>query len=499
MLRHIAAEDPDRPAIVGRDARMTYGELHTDSRRISAALAHAFMDARAMATSGAHPPLPPVVAICLSTAFDTARAVVAVEAGARILTVIDAHWPVALQMQLIVTTGAAAVITDVPTIRAALHSAGWSGLVVGLDGLARTPSPASAHADTNADANAAADDAPFLMLTSSGTTGPPKAFLKTRRQYAANIDVSRDHLGARDRVATFAPGPMSYSLTLYTLFEVLATGGRMHVADRLDELWLSSRVHDEHITRLVAVPAAVTALTDAARRHPARYDGIDLIVTGGAGFPASARAAVADALPHARTISYFGTGELGFIGDDRAGHDSIRLYPQVEARVRGDDGSELAPGELGSLWVRSPSCSAAYLAGTAAAPLTDGDGWASVHDQGRLRGRDFTFVGRAGDVVTTGGHTVALDEVERAFDGMPGLSAWCAIAESDDRLGLRIALVTEGDAPPAAELRRWARERLAPAARPRRWHTVAELPRTAGGKIRRAAVADLVAVGRGRS
>ena len=212
MLRRITTEDPDRPAIVGRDARMTYGELHADSRRTSTALAHALADACATATSGAHPPLPPVIAICLSTAFDTARAVVAVEAGARILTVIDAHWPVALQMQLIVTTGAAAVITDVPTIRAALHSAGWSGLVIGLDDLARTPSPASTHAE------ASADDAPFLMLTSSGTTGPPKAFLKTRRQYAANIDVSRDHLGARDGVATFAPGPLSYSLTLYTLF-----------------------------------------------------------------------------------------------------------------------------------------------------------------------------------------------------------------------------------------------------------------------------------------
>ena len=73
MLRRIAAEDPDRPAIVGRDARMTYGELHTDSRRISTALAHAFMDARAMATSGAHPPLPPVVAICLLTIREMAR------------------------------------------------------------------------------------------------------------------------------------------------------------------------------------------------------------------------------------------------------------------------------------------------------------------------------------------------------------------------------------------------------------------------------------------
>lgn len=131
--------------------------------------------------------------------------------------------------------------------------------------------------------------------------------------------------------------------------------------------------------------------------------------------------------------------------------------------------------------------------------LTDADGWASVHDQGRLRDRDFTFVGRRGDVVTTGGHTVALDEVDRAFEGMPGLSACCAIAESDERLGTRIVLVTEGVAPPAAEMRRWAKQHLAPASVPRRWYALPELPRTSGGKIRRAAVADLVALGKGRA
>lgn len=485
MLRRIAAEDPDRSAIVGRGACMTYGELHTESRRLSETLERVLPK-----IPGDASPLPPLVAICLSTAFDTARIVVAVEAGDRILTVIDAHWPVALQTQLIVTSGAAAVITDAPTLRDALRSSEWPGLVLELADLgtegALVPDEPS-------------DDAPFLLLTSSGTTGTPKAFLKTRAQYAANIDVSRAHLGAEDRVATFAPGPMSYSLTLYTLFEVLATGGELHVADRLDELWLTSRVHDEGITRLVTVPPAVPTLVDAALRHPGRHDGIELIVTGGAALSESARTAVSAALPHARTISYFGTGELGFIGDDRAGDEGIRLYAQVEARVRDDDGNDLAPGELGSLWVRSPSCSTEYLPGTTSASLTDSDGWASVHDQGRLHGRDFTFAGRRGDVVTTGGHTVALDEVERAFEGMPDLGACCAIAESDHRRGTRIALVVEGDAPPAAMLREWARGRLAPASMPRRWHHLPEFPRTSGGKIRRAAVTALIAEGPGRS
>lgn len=490
MLHHVATADPDRPAIVGTDARLTYGELHTQSRRISASLDRVL--ATTPSESPGHPPLPPIVAICLSSTFDTARIVVAAEAGDRILTVIDPQWPVALQLQLIVACEVTAVITDVPSLRDALRSSGWPGLVLGLADVGPTASAIPATGETPA-------DSPFLLLTSSGTTGAPKAFLKTRTHYAANIDVSRSYLGADDRVATFAPGPMSYSLTLYTLFEVLATGGELHVADRLDDLWLTTRVHDEGITRVVTVPAAVSTLVDAALRHPGRYDAIEFIVSGGAALSAATRARAARGLPHATTIGYFGTGELGFIGDDRAGDGNIRLYPHVEARVRDDEGNDLSPGELGSLWVRSPSCSTTYLRSTTSMPLSDAHGWASVHDQGRLRDRDFAFVGRHGDVVTTGGHTIALDEVERAFEGMPGLGSCCAIAQQDDRLGTRIALVVEGEAPATAELRGWARDRLAPASVPRRWYAVPKFPRTAGGKIRRAAVAELVTRGGGRS
>ncbi|WP_341946855.1 class I adenylate-forming enzyme family protein [Microbacterium sp. LWH11-1.2] len=489
-LRRLAAEDPTRSAIVGEDDRLTYGDLYAESRRISAALDR-LLPASAVDAE------PPIVAVCLRTAFDTARMVVAAEAGDRILTVIDAHWPVPLQTQQLATTRASAIVTDAPALRGALRAAEWPGLVLGLADLGCAD--LDLIGPVPADPTPIAEDAPFLLLTSSGTTGTPKVFLKTRAQYAANIDVSRRHLGTADDIATFAPGPMSYSLTLYALFEVLATGGRLHVADRLDDLWLTSRVHDEGITRLVTVPAALHALADAATRTHGRYDGIELIVTGGAALSADARTRITAALPRARAVGYFGTGELGFIGDDRGGGEMIRLYPQVQAQVRDDHGAVLPPGAFGTLWVRSRSCSTGYLPGTTTTSLTDADGWASVHDQGRLRDRDFAFVGRRGDVVTTGGHTVALDEVERAFDGMPDLGAACAIAEVRPALGVRIALVVEGEGPPPAELRAWAKGRLAPASVPRRWYSLPELPRTSGGKIRRAAVAELIAVGQGRA
>lgn len=361
--------------------------------------------------------------------------------------------------------------------------------------------PASTDPDLPASASGEAShpspDAPFLLLTSSGTTGAPKAFLKTRRQYSANIDVSREHLGATTGVDTFAPGPLSFSLTLYALFESLGTGGTVHLADRLDELWLTPRLREEAITRIVTVPSALHALAEAAERDPARLSGLDTVISCGAALPPSTRRRFAALAPQARVISCFGAAELGFIGDSRGTDGTIRLYPLVQARVRDDGGVDLPDGELGTLWVRSPSCSDAYLGGSGT-PLADAEGWATVHDQGRLHGRDFSFSGRRGDVVTTGGYTVALDTVERAFDGMPGLGAVCAIAQPHASLGAVITLVVEGEAPDWLRLRTWARSRLPSASVPRRWRAVPELPRTSGGKVRRAAVAELLSERRSR-
>ena len=487
MLRLLSVEDPDRTAIVAAGACLSYRELYAQASAISAVL-----DAIAARGSAASDPSAherPTVAISTASAFEVAVMTVAAEAGDRILTVIDAAWPVALRVRMIEASGASVVVTDQHELAAALGTSGWRGIILEIGELY----DAARGAAASAPADPPRDDAPFLLLTSSGTTGSPKAYLKTRAQYAANLEVSCRHLGADAGAATFAPGPLSFSLTLYALFEALSTGGRLHVADRLDELWLTSRVRDEQPTRLVAVPAALHALADAADRHPGRYDSLDLIVAGGGTVSADLRARLSTAVPAAHVIGYFGAGELGFIGDSRASYATIRLYPGVEARVRDDDGRDLPPGGLGTLWVRSGSCSDRYLPATATMRLRDADGWATVHDLGRLHSRDFEFAGRRGDVVTTGGHTVALDAVEHAFDAMPGLGAVCAIAEPHERLGSVIGLVVESDGTPCEResLQEWARVHLAAASVPRRWYVVPELPRTGGGKIRRAAAAAL--------
>lgn len=484
----VARRHPDRVAVVGDDGRLTYAELIDDARRMFAAV-------DALHGTQQAPPQPasetggiPITAISVTSAFHTARIVAGLAGYRAVSATIDPRWPLAHRVGVVLSTGIGVVISDSDDLGPALAARGWTGTVIALDELVRReaaaePAPAPSVRD---------DDEAFLLLFSSGTTSDPKAFLKTRRQYRANVAISSAHLEPLPGVATLAPGPVSYSLTLYAVIECLATGGSVHVADVFDPIAASRRIRDENITRVVAVPAVVRALTDAARRDPARFAPLDLIVTGGANLPRAIRDGLNRVLPGVRLISYYGAAEIGFIGDSRDGDGRlISVYDGVRARI--DDGA--AEDEPGTVWILADACSDGYISGTTDAALKGPDGWATVHDQGRIIDGRLELIGRAGDIAVTGGHKVALPDVERVFDEMAGMDACCAVALPDPHLGTVVALVVEGETPPTSVLRAWGRERLAPQFVPRRWYRIDRLPRTVGGKIRRGATAELVRAG----
>ena len=243
----------------------------------------------------------PITAVSLTSAFETSRIIAGLAGFRAVSATIDPRWPLEHQVGVITTTGIGLVISDSTDLAEALAAAGWTGTVITAADF-RAREAAIDPADTAPPSDREASE-PFLMLFSSGTTSNPKAFIKTRRQYRDNVAVSSAHLEPSAGVATLAPGPVSYSLTLYAVIECLATGGSVHVADDFDPFTMGSRIADEAITRLVAVPAVVKALAEAARRTPENFLGLDLVVTGGADLPASIRSALADVLPGARLIS----------------------------------------------------------------------------------------------------------------------------------------------------------------------------------------------------
>ncbi|MGJ7560507.1 class I adenylate-forming enzyme family protein [Brevibacterium casei] len=518
-----ARTHPDRPAIVGEDARLSYAGLVADSRSLAAAV-----DALHRAQS--HPPRPapetagiPITAVSLASAFTTARIVAGLAGFRAVSATIDPRWPLNHQVGVITATGIGLVISDSPSLAEALAGSGWTGTVVTAAELAaeqeRRCDRAHALGPDLPSPSVRGPDEAFLMLFSSGTTSDPKAFLKTREQYRANVAVSSAHLEPLPGVVTLAPGPVSYSLTLYAVIESLATGGTIHVADEFAPLPLGRRIAEESVTRIVAVPAVVAALAEAADRDPDRFVGLDLVVTGGANLPAAIRDRLAEVLLDTRLISYYGAAEIGFIGDSRDGDGTwIEIYPTIAAEIRDETGDPVPEGELGTLWILAAACSDGYLAGTTDAVLRGPDGWASVDDQGRMVDGRLQLAGRAGDIAVTGGHKVALPEVERAFATLPRLGEAVAIALPDSTLGSLLALVVEdagvvddGDTgadklgagdhgpehPDKSALLAHARSHLAPQFVPRRFYALPRLPRTVGGKIRRTETVDLIVSGEG--
>ncbi|TSI15530.1 AMP-binding protein [Brevibacterium aurantiacum] len=508
---NVAGSHPEQLALVGADERLTYSELVEDSRRMFAVVDE-------LHRAQTDPPMPapetdgiPITAISITSAFHTSRIIAGLAGYRAVSATIDPRWPLTHQVGVIRATGIGVIISDSPTLAEALASS-WTGTVISLADFrareaARTHATASTHGTVAAGeppasptpAPAVRDASePFLMLFSSGTTSNPKAFIKTRQQYRDNVSVSSAHLEPLPRVATLAPGPVSYSLTLYAIIESLATGGSVHVADEFDPITMGRRIESEAISRVVAVPAVVRALAEAARRDPERFTHLDLVVTGGANLPASIRDRLAEILPETRLISYYGAAEIGFIGDSRDGDGTwITVYPTIGAQIRDESGAEVPEGELGTLWIRAAACSYGYVTGTTDAVLRGADGWATVDDQGRIENGRLQLAGRAGDIAITGGHKVSLPQVERAFETYDNLGEVCAIALEDPALGSLIALVIEVSADKTALLKH-ARARLAPQFVPRRVYRLQHLPRTVGGKIRRVETVDLIMDGLGQ-
>jgi carnitine-CoA ligase len=108
----------------------------------------------------------------------------------------------------------------------------------------------------------------------------------------------------------------------------------------------------------------------------------------------------------------------------------------------------------------------------------------SVDADGVLR-----FVGRVDDVIKVSGENVSLTEVEAAVAQAPGVLEAAVVALTDpvrDVVPVAYVVPRDPDAPPdAAALAAWADRNLTPAARPREWYLIAELPRTSVGKVRR--------------
>ncbi len=166
--------------------------------------------------------------------------------------------------------------------------------------------------------------------------------------------------------------------------------------------------------------------------------------------------------------------------------------PGYDIELRGDDGSPVADGEPGDLYIRGPSAAMMYWGNRAKTRDTFQGGWTKSGDK-YIRNADgsYTYGGRSDDMLKVSGIYVSPFEVEATLVMHPAVleAAVIGVIDGEGLTKTKAFVVLKAGADPKtateAELKAFVKDKLAPYKYPRQIQFVAELPKTATGKIQR--------------
>ena len=351
----------------------------------------------------------------------------------------------------------------------------------------------------------APDDEATIFYT-SGTTGQPKGALGTHRNLCTNI-VSSGYNGAFAalRRGEEPPAPVQkVGLTVIPLFHVTAcsaglmgyavAGHTMIFMHKWDPVKAFQLIESEKVNLTGGVPTIAWQLLEHPERANYDLSSLEAVAYGGApAAPELVRKIHEEfgALP----ANGWGMTETMATVTGNSGEDYLNrpdsCGPPVavaDLKIVGDDGSELAPGEVGELWARGPMVVKGYWNRPEATAETFVDGWVRTGDLARLDEEGWCYiVDRAKDMIIRGGENIYSSEVENVLYDHPAVTDAALVGISHPTLGEEPAAVVHlapGMTATEDELRDWVAARLAKFKVPVRITFIEDtLPRNANGKI----------------
>lgn len=352
--------------------------------------------------------------------------------------------------------------------------------------------PLAAPADT------AADDIAF-WLYSSGSTGRPKGTVHSHANPYWTVETyAKNVLGLQEQDVVFSAAKLffAYGLGNGLSFPLAAGATVVLMAERPTPGAVFKRLVAQRPSVFYGVPTLYAGML-AAPDLPAR-DAVALRVCTSAG----------EALPKEigeRFAAHFGCDILDGIGSTEMLHiflsnapgdvhygASGRPVPGYEIELRGDDGQPVADGEVGDLYIRGASAALMYWTQREKSQSTFQGSWTKSGDK-YVRAGDgvYTYAGRSDDMLKVSGQYVSPFEVETALIGHAAVleAAVIGVVDTDGLTKTKAYVVLKsGQSVNAAledELKAFVKGKLAPHKYPRHIEFLAELPKTATGKIQR--------------
>jgi malonyl-CoA/methylmalonyl-CoA synthetase len=369
--------------------------------------------------------------------------------------------------------GARAVVT--------LDGEGAGSLMDGVSGLADlAPVPCNA------------DDLAALLYT-SGTTGRSKGAMLTHGNLASNALALRETWGFTGADVLLHVLPIYHTHGLFVAINtVLLAGARMLFLPRFDPDVVIPAL--AQVTVMMGVPTYYTRLLGRDDFTAEAAGGVRVFISGSAPLLEETFAAFQARTGH-RILERYGMTETGMNtsnplhGERRPGTVGLPL-PGVEVRVADDDGRPLAAGEVGILEVRGPNVFKGYWRmPEKTAQEFRANGFFITGDVGVISDDGYvSIVGRAKDLVISGGLNVYPKEVESLIDRLPGVIESAVVGLPHPDFGEAVAAVVVRH-PSAAitevDIITAARAELASFKVPKTVFFVETLPRNSMGKVQK--------------
>jgi O-succinylbenzoic acid--CoA ligase len=321
------------------------------------------------------------------------------------------------------------------------------------------------------------------VLWTSGSAGRPRGVVLSGAALRHSASASASRLGLRPGDRWLASLSMAHVGGLALVTRAVLLGAEILATGPFDTSVANALVDRGRVTHASLVPTQLLRLLEARASAPPP-DTFRCVLVGGAQAPPDLLRRALDAgWPLALT---YGLSEMS--------SQVATAPPELVRRLPGTvgpplEGVEVRITELGEILARGPTQAVGYLA--AAGPLADEDGWHATGDLGRLDGEgNLWIVGRISFRILSGGVSVDPVEVEEVLRSHPTVVDACVVGVDDAEWGERVVAAVvpvEGEFD-LEVLDAFARERLMPAKRPRRWLLLDSLPLNPNGKLDREAV-----------
>ena len=356
-----------------------------------------------------------------------------------------------------------------------------------------------AKASPALDPRLAAPEDDCFWLYSSGSTGRPKGAVHAQRDMVVTSELYGVRvLGIGENDVSYSAAKLFFAYGLGNgMTFPLWVGGTAILDDRRPTPDTTfSNIETFRPTIYYGVPTLYAAQLAALETGKRDLSSLRACVSAGEALPADmfrrwkeqTGTTILDGIGSTEALHIF----IGNRLDDHRPGTSGKPVPGYEARILDENGDPVAKGESGRLWIKAESAARYYWNKPEKTAETMVNGWLNTGDTYR-EDEDgyFIYEGRSDDMLKVGGIWCSPVEIENCLVGHPAVLEAAVIGQADEQALIKpkaiVVLKQPGDAGVALTDAQMApcKQTLAPYKYPRWIEFVAELPKTATGKIQR--------------